>query len=210
MLEAYRLGAFPMGDTAEGGPIRWYSPDPRGIIPLEGFHVPRRLADKVRSRVFEVTTDRAFEAVIRACAEPRPPPGEQESWIDERIVSSYVGLHRAGHAHSVEAWSHGAGGPELVGGLYGVHIGAAFFAESKFHRPGMGTDASKVCLARLVMHLRARGFELLDVQMWNPHLAQFGCVEVARSGYLEQLRAACAKSVSWMPWTANGGHRADR
>lgn len=200
MLEAYRAGFFPMGDNAAGGPIRWYNPDPRAIIPLDSFHVPRRLMDKVRSGEFEVTTDLAFEAVIRACGEPRPPPGEQESWIDERIVEGYTGLYRAGHAHSIEAWLEGEAGPELVGGLYGVHIGAAFFAESKFHRPDRGTDASKVCLVRLVEHLKRRGFELLDVQFWNPHLAQFGCVDMPREEYLRLLRAASGREVSWLPW----------
>lgn len=216
LLRAYRAGYFPMGDNSdeggdggEGGeaaePMRWFNPDPRAIMPLgEDFHISSRLAAKVRSGLFEVTTDTAFEEVIRACSEPRPPPGEQKSWIDERIVEAYTALHRAGHAHSIEAWAGGVGGEggvrELVGGLYGVHIGAAFFAESKFYRPGKGTDASKVCLVRLVEHLRTRGFELLDVQFWNPHIAQFGCVEIPRAEYLERLKRATARSVAWLPF----------
>lgn len=198
LLEAYRAGYFPMGDTRGRGVVRWFNPDPRAIMPLtDEFHVPRRLAAKVRSRPFELSTDQDFEGVIRACGERRPPPGEQDSWIDERIIGAYTALHRAGHAHSVEART--ASG-ELVGGIYGVHIGAAFFAESKFHRPGIGTDASKVCLVRLVEHLRARGFELMDVQFWNPHLAQFGCREIPRERYLDLLRRATERDAAWLPF----------
>ena len=200
LLGAYGSGFFPMGDNRDGSaPIRWYNPDPRAILPLtqaQGLHLPRRLLDKVRSAVFRVTSDAAFEAVIRACGEPRPPPGEQDSWIDDRVIAAYTALHRAGHAHSIEAWNEG----ELVGGLYGVHIGGAFFAESKFHRPGRGTDASKVCLVHLIAHLRARGFSLLDVQFWNPHLAQFGCIDIPRREYLVRLREATSRVIAWHPF----------
>src|ERR1041385_5220635 len=134
LLGAYRRGLFPMADPHRPGTLDWHWPDPRGIIPLteaEGLHIPRRLRERVRSRRFTITADAAFPDVIRACAAPRPV--EPTSWIDSRIIDLYTGLHAAGHAHSVEAW---LGSPrQLVGGLYGVHIGAAFFAESKFSRP---------------------------------------------------------------------------
>ena len=149
----------------------WLNPDPRGIIPLQerdGLHLPRRLMQRVHSQRFAITSDVAFEEVMRGCALPRPR--EPVSWIDERIIAVYTALHDAGHAHSIEAWladdaggrvraAHQSSHGLLVGGLYGVHIGSAFFAESKFHRADLGgTDASKVCLAHLVLHLRRRGF----------------------------------------------------
>jgi leucyl/phenylalanyl-tRNA--protein transferase len=202
LVDAYRRGFFPMADDPEGpwrGQLLWLSPDPRGVIPLteaEGFHIPRRLSARLRRCPFRVTTDTAFERVIRACAEPRPQ--EEKSWIDERIVGMYTALHRQGHAHSVEAWLDGAEGSALVGGLYGVRIGAAFFAESKFCRPGAGgTDASKVALVRTVEHLRGLGFALLDVQFWNEHLDQFGCREIGREEYLRRLGAAVEKPATW-------------
>jgi leucyl/phenylalanyl-tRNA---protein transferase len=202
LVGAYCAGYFPMGDNRGPEPIRWHNPDPRAILPLtpeEGLHVPRRLWERLRASPYEMTTDRAFEEVMRRCAAPRPPPGEQESWIDERIIGAYTELHRAGHAHSIEAWSR-TEPSELVGGLYGVHIGAAFFAESKFYTPRRGTDASKICLVHLVGHLRERGFELLDVQFWNPHLAQFGCMDIPRAEYLERLKVATTKPVAWLPF----------
>jgi leucyl/phenylalanyl-tRNA--protein transferase len=219
LLGAYREGYFPMADPDRpGGPLLWFNPDPRAILPLseaEGLHIPRRLRDRVRSGRFRITTDTAFGEVIRACADPRKD--EPHSWIDPRIVSLYSALHEAGYAHSVEAWlptsplegevaAHRAAGGgstpgHLVGGLYGVHIGSAFFAESKFSRPAHGgTDASKVCLVHLVAHLRRRGFSLLDVQFWNPHLEQFGCREIPRSAYLAQLAAAVETPCEWLPF----------
>lgn len=203
LLDAYRAGYFPMGDTRAAEPIGWYNPDPRAIIPLtesEGLHLPRRLMSTVRKRHFRISTDEAFEAVMRGCAAPRPPPGEQESWIDERIINAYTALHHAGHAHSIEAWTRDTS--ELVGGLYGVSIGGAFFAESKFHVHERGTDASKICLVHLIRHLQRRGFELLDVQFWNPHLQQFGCTDVPRADYLERLAVATARTVPWLPFEA--------
>jgi leucyl/phenylalanyl-tRNA--protein transferase len=196
ILGAYRLGYFPMAESARRpGSIHWLSPDPRAIIPLDAFHVPRSLAKRVRSARFEITSDRDFVGVIRGCAEPRT--GERDTWIDDRIVSAYTALHHAGHAHSIEAWFDG----RLVGGLYGVRIGAAFFAESKFSRPDRGgTDASKVCLVHLVHHLRRRGFTLLDVQMSNPHLEQFGVIEVPRAEYLGRLTDAMARRGGWQPF----------
>lgn len=203
MLAAYREGCFPMADPDRPrADLDWYSPDPRAILPLteaEGFHVPRRLVDRVRSNRFRVTTDRAFGEVIQACAGPRPD--EPKSWIDPRIIHLYTALHEAGHAHSIEAWL----GETLVGGLYGVHIGGAFFAESKFSRPTEGgTDASKVCLVHLVRHLRTRGFSLLDVQFWNPHLDQFGIREIPKATYLAALTIAAGEEVPWLPFDPTG------
>ncbi len=201
LLQAYRSGYFPMGDNHTPGPIKWLNPDPRAIIPLDAAHIPRRVMDRVRSGKFEVTTDQAFVDVMRACAAPRPPPGEQHSWIDERIIEAYAALHEAGHAHSIEAWLGQGASRTLVGGLYGVHIGAAFFAESKFHSAAKGgTDASKVCLAHLFLHLNRRGFELLDVQFWNPHLEQFGVIEIPQEQYLARLGTAIPKPVAWQPF----------
>ena len=166
--------------AVEGGEIAWFSPDPRGVMPLDAFHVPARLARVIRSGRFETVTDRDFEGVMRACA--LRPRGEG-TWISEEIIQSYLALHRLGIAHSVEVWRENG----LVGGLYGVHLGAAFFGESMFHRE---TDASKVALAALVDRLTRRGFHLLDVQWLTPHLAQFGAVEIPRRRYLARLKQA--------------------
>ncbi len=202
LLDAYRRGFFPMADPGQED-LQWFNPDPRGIIPLEpgeGLHIPRRLRDRVRSGRFELTTDAAFGAVMRGCAMPRG--SDRQTWIDGRIIGAYTALHRAGHAHSIEAWlPGGTAGRTLVGGLYGVHIGGAFFAESKFHVAGAGgTDASKVCLVHLIAHLRRRGFALLDTQFWNPHIDQFGCREIPRAEYLHRLERALAPPVLWLPF----------
>ena len=184
LVSAYASGWFPMA-VGDGG-IRWFSPDPRGIIPIDTFHVPRRLARVIRRGSFEITVDRSFEAVIRACAE-----AEREgdgTWIDAEIHESYCALHEAGYAHSVEAWKGG----QLAGGLYGVAIAGAFFGESMFHHV---TDASKAALAALVERLRDRGYTLLDTQWVTPHLEQFGGIEIPRRRYLgllaEALRRDC-------------------
>lgn len=166
--------------------IRWYSPDPRGIVPLERFHVPRRLARTMRGGGFEVTIDRAFPAVIRACAADR----EEGTWINAEIIDTYSALHARGFAHSVEVWSGG----QLAGGLYGVSLRGAFFGESMFH---VVTDASKVALASLVERLRARRFRLLDVQWVTPHLERFGAEEVPRARYLRLLKAALETEASF-------------
>jgi len=178
LLEAYASGWFPM--ALAPGDIRWYSPDPRGIIPLETFHVPRRLARGIRARPFEIRVDSAFEEVITACSKRTDADG---NWIDHEIIDSYVNLHAAGHAHSVEAWQDGA----LAGGLYGVALGGAFFGESMFHRVA---DASKSALVALVERLRARDFTLLDTQWVTEHLEQFGAVEIPRRRYLRLLDQA--------------------
>lgn len=178
LLAAYASGWFPM--AVEPGEIRWYSPDPRGILPLERFRASKRLSRVVRQGRFEIRIDHDFAAVIHACAER---PDEDGSWIDEEIVESYCALHRHGFAHSVEAWEGGA----LVGGLYGVALGGAFFGESMFHRV---TDASKVALAALVERLRSGGFVLLDTQWVTEHLARFGAIEIPRQRYLALLESA--------------------
>ena len=175
LLNAYAQGIFPMGMPE--GDIAWFSPDPRGVLPLESFHLPHGLARSLKKNRFEVRYDTAFEAVMRACAE------REETWIDEEIVRSYVKLHRLGFAHSVETWREGA----LAGGLYGVALGGAFFGESMFHRE---TDASKVALCALVERLRERQFTLLDLQWVTPHLATFGAIEIPRRAYLKKLRSA--------------------
>jgi leucyl/phenylalanyl-tRNA---protein transferase len=179
LISAYASGWFPM--AVGDGDLRWYSPDPRGIIPLESFHVPRRLARVIRQNRFRIEIDRDFEAVIRACASiARHEDDEGGTWIDDEILESYCALHDEGLAHSVEAWQ----GDRLVGGVYGVALRGAFFGESMFHHV---TDASKVVLAALADRLRARGFTLLDVQWVTPHLEQFGAIEVPRHRYLELL-----------------------
>ena len=178
LLEAYASGWFPM--AVAPGEIRWYSPDPRGIIPLETFHVPRRLARALRGGRFEIRVDTAFADVIVACSQREDADG---NWIDQEIIDSYVNLHALGHAHSVEAWQDG----ELAGGLYGVAIGGAFFGESMFHH---AADASKAALVALVDRLRARGFTLLDTQWVTDHLLQFGAIEIPRRRYLRLLDQA--------------------
>ena len=182
VFSAYREGIFPMAKSREG-PIVWLSPDPRAVLPLDRFHCPKRLAQTVKSRRYRVTTDLAFEGVIDGCARP-------ETWISAEVREAYVGLHRQGHAHSIECWS----GDRLAGGLYGVQIGGAFMAESKFHRD---RDASKVALAELVAHLRRIGATLLDVQFLTPHLAQFGVVEIPREDYLCRLAATVNSGSKW-------------
>ena len=178
LLAAYRHGIFPMAVNARGT-IRWFAPDPRAIIPLDGrFHVPHGLRRTLKKAPFEITFDHAFQTVMRECAKR-----EEGTWISPQIHASYCRLHKLGHAHSVEAWADG----ELVGGLYGVHIGAAFFGESMFQR---ATDASKVALVALVERLRQHGFVLLDTQWQTPHLMQFGTREIPRAEYLHILERA--------------------
>ena len=177
LLVAYAQGAFPMTDR--DGAIRWYTADPRGILPLETFHVPRTLRQIVRQRRFEIRVNTCFEDVMRACMDTRP----DGSWISEDLIRVYRQLHEMGHAHSVECWRGG----RLVGGLYGVSLGGAFFGESMFH---LERDASKVALVHLVERLRERGYELLDTQASTPHLRQFGCVDVSAGEYVRMLRKA--------------------
>lgn len=189
LVSAYASGWFPM--AVGDGDIRWFSPDPRGIIPLDSFHTPRRLARVIRSGSFQIEINRDFDTVIRACAEAERDPADAGTWIDAEILESYCALHRAGIAHSIEAWQHG----RLAGGLYGVALGGAFFGESMFHRV---TDASKVALAALVDRMRERGFTLLDTQWTTGHLEQFGAVEIPRRRYLQMLEDAIAKQVTFV------------
>jgi leucyl/phenylalanyl-tRNA--protein transferase len=177
ILLAYRHGIFPMADE-RSGEVLWFRPDPRAIIPLDGLHISRSLARTLRRGLFEIRVDTDFEGVMRACAD-RP----EGTWISERFVEVYGALHRAGQAHSVEAWRNG----RLVGGTYGVALGGAFMAESMFHRE---TDASKVALAALVARLRERHFILLDVQYVTPHLESLGAIEITRREYERRLEQA--------------------
>ena len=185
LLTAYASGWFPM--SIAPGDIRWYSPDPRGIIPLDAFHAPRRLARTVRQQRFELRFDTSFRAVITACADRRDPEG---NWIDDEILESYCRLHDLGMAHSVETWQDGT----LVGGLYGVALKGAFFGESMFHN---ATDASKAALVALVERLQSRGFSLLDTQWVTDHLLQFGAIEIPRRRDLRLLDQALALNVSF-------------
>jgi len=181
LVSAYSSGWFPM--AVDHGEIRWYSPDPRGVIPLDTFHVPSRLVRVIRRGNFSIAVNREFERVMRACAEADRNDDDPGTWISEEIIESYVELHRLGLAHSVETWQE----DRLVGGLYGVALGGAFFGESMFHHV---TDASKVALAALVERMRSRGFTLLDIQWVTPHLEQFGAVEISRGKYLQLLAQA--------------------
>ena len=181
LLEAYAAGIFPMAEAADDSELFWVDPTRRGILPLDAFHVPRRLKRVLRRGPFEVRVDTAFEAVIRGCAaasETRP-----STWINDEIVRLYGALAARGAAHSIECWHEG----ELAGGLYGVSLGAAFFGESMFSRV---TDASKVALVHLAARLRLGGYRLLDTQFLTPHLAQFGAVEISRARYHRLLAEA--------------------
>ena len=177
LVLAYSNGIFPWTVN----PITWWSPDPRGIFELKDFHVSRSLRHELKRGRIEVTFDRDFPAVIRGCAEA--PRDGDSTWITEEFIRAYIRLHEAGHAHSVEAWTDG----ELVGGLYGVAVGGLFAGESMFHRV---SNASKVCVARLVERLNAQGFQLFDTQMVTTATEQMGAVEVSRAEYLKRLRAA--------------------
>jgi leucyl/phenylalanyl-tRNA--protein transferase len=181
LLRAYACGIFPMADHADDPTLYWVEPKMRGVLPLDGFHLPRRLARTVRSDAFEVRVDTDFDAVIAACATPRD--GRQETWINTPIRRLYGELFRAGHVHTVECWRGG----RLAGGLYGVKLGAAFFGESMFSEE---RDASKVALVHLIARLKRGGFKLLDAQFLTAHLVQFGAIEVPREDYVHLLDEA--------------------
>jgi leucyl/phenylalanyl-tRNA---protein transferase len=183
MLRAYRAGLFPMAETRKGDRLYWLDPEKRGVLPLEGFHLPRRLARTVLSNSFAVTVDQDFAGTITGCASPAP--GRDDTWINPQIERLFSELYRLGHAHSVESRQGG----QLVGGLYGVAIGGVFFGESMF---SFARDASKVALVHLVARLRLGGFRLLDTQFVTAHLAQFGAEELAREDYKTQLNQALA------------------
>lgn len=181
--EGYRQGIFPMGHEGERA-FTWHEPDPRGIIPFDAIHVPGSLRRRMRRGGYEITVDQAFAEVVQHCA---ARPGV---WLTPKLIAAYEEMHRRGRAHSLEVWVEG----QLAGGIFGVHLGAAFFAESKFHRV---TDMSKVALVELLVRLREAGFLLFDVQYWTPHLAQFGAVEVTRAEYLRILAQALAKETGF-------------
>jgi leucyl/phenylalanyl-tRNA--protein transferase len=181
LLKAYACGIFPMAESAEDPALYWIEPEKRGIIPLERFHAPARLARTVRSDRFTIRVNQDFEGVLEGCAEPRP--GRSRTWINARIRTLYRKLHEIGHCHSIEAYENG----ELAGGLYGVTLGRAFFGESMFHR---ARDASKVALVHLLARLKVGGFCLLDTQFVTEHLKTFGAVEVSRRQYHKLLETA--------------------
>jgi leucyl/phenylalanyl-tRNA--protein transferase len=181
LLKAYACGIFPMAESAEDPTLYWIEPEKRGVVPLEGFHVPARLARTVRSERFAIHVNRDFEGVLDGCAEPRP--GRSRTWINTRIRVLYQKLYHIGHCHSIEAYENG----NLAGGLYGVCLGRAFFGESMFHR---ARDASKVALVHLVARLKAGGFTLLDTQFVTDHLSTFGAIEVSRRHYHKLLESA--------------------
>ena len=184
VLQAYSIGYFPMADHRDAEGVGWVRPEERGTLPVDGLHIPRSLRRAVRRAPFEVRTDTAFASVMQACAAARP--GREETWINQDILSVYAALHRHGFAHSVEAWADGA----LVGGLYGVSIGAAFFGESMF---SVRTDASKICLVHLAARLRAGGYVLHDTQFVTDHLARFGARPLSAAAYERQLAEALAE-----------------
>lgn len=193
LLEAYSQGIFPW--FSRGEPILWWSPDPRMILAPAELHVSRSLAQRLRRGGFEMTADRAFESVMRACAAPRP--GDAGTWISERMIRAYRQLHEAGFAHSIETWMDG----ELAGGLYGVAIGRAFFGESMFtHR----TDASKIALVTLARQLQDWRFGLIDCQMRTPHLASMGAREIPRREFAARLRELVHQPPISSPWRLNG------
>lgn len=196
LLDCYARGVFPMADAREDSRVFLIDPERRGVLPLEGFHVPRRLARTVRADRFEVRTDTAFHQVVLACA--ASGPGRTETWINRPIEDLYLRLHGLGFAHSVECWQ----GEVLVGGLYGVTLRGAFFGESMFSRV---RDASKVALVHLVARLKAGGFVLLDAQFMTEHLAQFGAEEIGRLEYHRRLRKALAASGEFQRWATAGG-----
>lgn len=181
LLRAYSIGVFPMADSRGADDVFWVEPKMRGVLPLDGFRLSRSLAKTLRSDRFTVTADRAFGDVVAMCAESTE--GRPDTWINPAIETAYADLHRRGHAHSIETWRDG----KLVGGLYGVTLGRAFFGESMFSRE---SDASKVALAHLVARMRAGGFQLLDCQFITDHLASLGAVEVSRDAYVALLDSA--------------------
>ncbi len=186
LLRAYAMGIFPMSDGRDDPDIRWIDPRRRGVLPLEGFHLSRSLAKRIRKAQYRVTTDTSFQAVVEACA------ARDETWISHRIQRLYMQLHQLGKAHSIEVWA----GRELVGGVYGVTLGGAFFGESMFSTT---TDASKIALAHAVHRLRAGGYRLFDTQFLTPHLASLGAVEIPRAEYRRLLAEALYAEASFDP-----------
>jgi leucyl/phenylalanyl-tRNA--protein transferase len=195
LLKAYACGIFPMAESADDPGLYWVEPERRGLIPLNGLTVSSRLARTIRTTSYRVELDRDFDAVMAACAEPAPD--RTSTWINGRIRALYGGLHRAGHCHSVEVYD----GDRMVGGLYGVRLGGAFFGESMFHRE---RDASKIALVHLVAHLVGGGFTLLDTQFVTEHLRSLGAVEVSRKAYQRMLEAALTQNGRWPSQSIDG------
>jgi leucyl/phenylalanyl-tRNA--protein transferase len=189
MLRAYRVGLFPMAETRRGQRLYWLDPEQRGILPLEAFHLPKRLLRTVLSGPYQITSNRSFAHVIAGCA--AAAPGREDTWINADIERLFYDLHRQGHAHSIETWQDGL----LVGGLYGVSLGGVFFGESMF---SVARDASKVALVHLVARMRLGSYTLLDTQFVTSHLAQFGAVEVPRDTYKALLATAVQGSANWL------------
>jgi leucyl/phenylalanyl-tRNA--protein transferase len=181
LLRAYAAGIFPMAESRSARHVFWIDPKVRGILPLDAVHVPRRLRKTIRRRPFEIRCDTTFATVVQGCA--RRAPGRRDTWINDEIIRAYTELHELGFAHSLECWREG----KLVGGLYGVSLGAAFFGESMFSRE---KDASKIALVHLVARLRLGGFVLLDVQFVTDHLARFGTIEISARDYHDRLEEA--------------------
>ena len=198
LLKAYAVGIFPMAEAADDPGLYWIEPESRGVLPLDRFHVPRRLQRTVTQRIFDVRIDTDFEAVIDGCA--AAAPGRTKTWINQRIRRLYSELFALGHCHTVEAWREG----RLVGGLYGVRLGSAFFGESMFSRE---RDASKVALVHLVARLNVGGFRLLDTQFTTRHLKQFGVVEIDRRHYQRLLDDAIQRDADFYRW--DGGLTGD-
>ena len=194
LLWAYAQGVFPMADH-RNGEIQWYAANPRAVLPLDQFKASHSLRQRLRRGDYEIRTDTAFADVIRSCASPRKT--QKDTWINDQIIEAFIEAHDQGFAHSIEAWTKPktpADAPRLVGGLYGLHLGGAFFGESMF---STATDASKVCLHHLVARLKSRGFALLDVQMNSEHMAQFGTIDIPREEYESQLAKAIEMDVRW-------------
>ena len=189
LLDAYRHGIFPWPVFADDKPIAWWSPDPRAVIEISDFRVPRRLKRTIRNGEFVTTLNRDFPAVIRGCASAQER--EDNTWLTPNMISAYIELHQQGHAHSLEVWQQ----EELAAGIYGVAIGGMFAAESKFYRV---RDASKVALVALVAHLEARGYTLLDIQQMTEHSRRFGATEIPRPEFLERLQQAIRRDVTFL------------
>jgi leucyl/phenylalanyl-tRNA--protein transferase len=192
LLRAYRAGLFPMAESRRGDRLYWLDPEQRGVIPLDGFHLPRRLLRTVLSGPYTITSNVDFRGVVAGCA--APAPGRLDTWINPEIERLFGALHAMGHAHSIETWLGAPEDGQLVGGLYGVSLGGAFFGESMFSR---ARDASKVALVHLVARMRLMRFTLLDAQFQTTHLAQFGCREVPRAQYKRLLSEAVEEAIHW-------------
>jgi leucyl/phenylalanyl-tRNA--protein transferase len=200
LLKAYACGIFPMAESAEDPTLYWIEPEERGVLPLDRFHIPSRLARTVRTTRYTVLCDRDFDAVIAGCAEPQV--GRSRTWINARIRRLYRGLHERGHCHTVEVYD----GENLVGGLYGVNLGSAFFGESMFHR---ARDASKIALVHLIARLKIGGYTLLDCQFVTDHLKTFGAATVSRRHYHKILTAALSSEADVTVFARPPLHGAD-